>query len=483
MKNTTRREFLKKTALGTVGAATVPYLFTTVQPVRAQAPSDRLRMGLIGCGGRGTDDAWGFNSLLDIVAACDVDSAFLEAAQASGLGKKGADGKTIPPDGYKDYRKVLVRKDIDCVLIGTPDHWHTKIAIEAMQADKHVFVEKPMTLTIEENHLMREACKKYKKIVQIGSQRRCQRDVFMVAILMCWKGMLGDMKRIVCDIGPGRSCGPIPKAEIPETLDFEMWLGQAPLTDYLASSEMVGTGKTARPCFGRTHAEFRGWYEYNGGKFTDWGAHFVDSAMLALNEVGPGQGPTLIKPLSVEHIVPYKDGYSTVTDRYNTTYKFQVECHFSSGVVIDVCSQSPDGTGILFEGTQGKIHANLERIKGKPYELIGGALQENGYAKPYPELPELQKNLPLEDFAKFYKGKKIESHMQNFVTCIREGGEPVSDVDSTAQVMNVCHLLGIAARLNQDIVWNPETEKTGDTESMKFLAREQRKGYENPPLS
>ena len=483
MKNTTRRDFLKKSVLGTVGVTTVPYLFTSNQPVLAQAPSDRLRMGLIGCGGRGTGDAWGFNGLLDIVAACDVDSAFLEAAQDSGLGKKGTDGKAIQPDGYKDYRKLLDRNDIDCVLIGTPDHWHTKIAIEAMQSGKHVFVEKPMTLTIEENQLMREACKKYKKIVQIGSQRRCQRDVFMVAILMCWKGMLGEMKRIVCDLGPGRVCGPIPKAEIPETLDYEMWLGQAPVADYLASKEMTGSGKTAYPRFGRCHAEFRGWYEYNGGKFTDFGAHFIDSAMLALNEVGPGQGPTLIKPLMVEHNVPFKDGYPTLSDRYNTACQFQVECHFPSGVVIDVCSQSPDGVGILFEGTKGKIHANLERIKGKPYELIGGALLENGYSKPYPDVPELQKNLPLEDFAKFYKGKPIEEHMKNFVTCMREGGEPVSDVDSTVQVMNVCHLLGIAARLNQDIVWDPKMEKTGDAESMKFLAREQRKGYENPTLS
>lgn len=484
MNHTTRREFLKLSTAGTIGAGMIPYLMTSAQPVRAAAPSDRLRMGVIGCGGRGQGDAWGFNGLLDIVAVCDVDSAFLEAAHGGGLGKKGPDGKAIKPDAYKDYRNVLDRKDVDCVLIGTPDHWHTKIAIEAMQSGKHVFVEKPMTLTIEENKLMREACKKYKKIVQVGSQRRCQRDVFMIAILMCRKGMLGEMKRIVCDIGPGRVCDhPIPKAEVPATLDYDMWLGQAPFAEYRASQEMVGSGKMARPRLGRTHAEFRGWYEYNGGKFTDWGAHFVDSAMLALNEVGSGQGPTLFKLLSAEHHVPYKDGLPLESDKYNTTYKFQIECHFPSGIVMDVCSQSPDGIGILFEGTRGRIHANLERIKGKPYEEIGGTLLSNGHAKPYPEVPELQKHLPLEDFATFYKGKKIEGHMQNFVTCMKEGGEPVSDIDSTVQVMNVCHLLGIAARLGRDVAWDSKKETTGDAESQKFLAYEQRKGYENPKIS
>ncbi|MCL2743757.1 MAG: Gfo/Idh/MocA family oxidoreductase [Planctomycetaceae bacterium] len=477
-----RREFIKQSVLGTA-AVSVPYFFTGVQSVQAQAPSDRLRMGLIGCGGRGRYDASISNGLTDIVAVSDVDSNFLEAAQQSGLGKKGADGKAIPPEAYKDYRKLLDRKDIDCIIVGTPDHWHTKITIEAIQAGKHVFVEKPLTLTIEENQLIREACKKYKKIVQVGSQRRCDRDTFMVAIMMCWKGMLGDIKRIVCDLGPGRTSGSIPKTEVPEALDYDMWLGQAPVADYLASKEMVGTGKTARPQYGRSHGEFRGWYEYNGGKFTDFGAHFIDSVMLALNEAGPGQGPTLIKPLMAEHNVPFKDGYPTIADRYNTACKFQIECHFPSGVVMDVCSQSPDGVGILFEGTKGKIHVNLERIKGKPYEIIGGAARENGHAKPYPELPELQKNLTLDDYARFYKGKKIESHMQNFITCMREGGEPVSDVDSTVQVMHVCHLLGIAARLNKEITWNPKTEKTGDAESMKFLAREQRKGYENPTLT
>ena len=119
----------------------------------------------------------------------------------------------------------------------------------------------------------------------------------------------------------------------------------------------------------------------------------------------------------------------------------------------------------------------------KPFLSPIAAILIDQMQGPYPELPELQKNLPLEDYAKFYKGKKIEGHMQNFVTCIREGGEPVSDVDSTVQVMNVCHLLGISARLNREIVWDPKTEKTGDAESMKFLAREQRKGYENPTLS
>ncbi|MDR0870597.1 MAG: Gfo/Idh/MocA family oxidoreductase [Planctomycetaceae bacterium] len=476
-----RRDFLKQTA----ALAAVPYFLSSSQPLRAEAPSDKVRLALIGSGGRGCGNVWGFNGITDIVAAADVDSSHLNYAQQAGFGKKGPDGKKLPLDLYKHYREILDRKDIDAVYIATPDHWHTAISIEALQAGKHVFCEKPLTLTIAENQLIREAYKKYDRVFQVGSQRRCQRDVFMIAIIMCRKGMLGEMKRIVCDIGNHYVCPPLPKAEVPAELDYDFWLGQAPLADYVASPETVDyfPGGIKRPRHCRTHSTFRGWYEYNGGKLTDWGAHFIDSAMLALNETGAGQGPTLIKYISSEHRVPFKDGYPTEFDRYNTAVKFKLECLFPSGVVIEVCSDSNDGTGVLFEGTKGRIHANLERIKGKPYEDIGGQLLSNGYAKPYPDNPELQKHILPEDFAQFYKGKKTEGHKENFVTCIKEGGEPVSDVNSTVQIMNVCHLLGIADRLGRDVVWDPKTETTGDAQSQSFLAREQRKGYELPKLS
>ncbi len=462
MRKTTRRDFLKQSALGAAAVGLTPYLLSSAQPVRAQTVGDRLRMGCIGVGSMGRGDAHGFNGLLDIVAVCDVDASHLAAAQNAGFGKKGDNGKM---DEYKDYRHILDRQDIDVVSIVTPDHWHTKIAIEALQAGKHVFCQKPLTLTIEENQLIRKACKKYDRVFQVGTQQRSQRDQFALATLMIRKGLLGDIKKIVCDIGGSPVCGPIPKADVPTELDFDLWLGQAHKVDYIATKELAWEGKNSLPRNSRTHYEFRWWYEYSGGKFTDWGAHHVDCALWALDRLGPDQGPVLFKPLIAEHPVPYKDGYPTETDRYNTSHKFDIECRFADELVMNVTSHSKDGNGILFEGAKGRIHVSRGRIAGKPFEEIKNKIREI---------------FPDERFSELYNGKPFEGHKENFVRCIREGGLPVSDVFTHVQAMNVCHLAAITARLNRDVAWDPKTEKTGDEQSQGLIAREQRKGYEIP---
>jgi predicted dehydrogenase len=479
MTKTSRRNFLKQSALSAVGVSVTPYLFSSVQPVAAQAPSDRLRMGCIGVGSMGKGDAAGFNGLVDIVAVCDVDAKHLEEAQNHpNIGKKNADGQKVNPDGYKDYRKILERNDIDVVSVVTVDHWHVKIAIEALQAGKNVFCQKPLTLTVEENQLIRAACKKYNKVFQVGTQQRSEKERFMTAILMVQKGLLGNIQKIVCDIGTSPTCGSIPKTEVPKELDYELWSGQVPVYEYVATAERAGQNNWSKNS--RTHYEYRWWYEYSGGKFTDWGAHHIDIALWAIDQLGEGQGPISFNPLLAEHPVPFKDGYPTETDRYNTSHKFDIECKFADGIVMNIVSNSPDGNGIVFEGTKGKIHVSRGRIKGKPFEDIGGKLTEKGGSVSYKDMPELQSVLPEEDYVKLYKGKPLEGHKQNFIRCIKEGGLPVSDVFSHVQAMNTCHLCAIAARLGREVKWDPKTEKTGDAQSQSFLAREQRKGYEIP---
>jgi len=466
MSKTTRRDFLKQSAAVATVVGTVPYFLSSQQPALAQQASDRLRLGCIGLATMGTGDAQALNGLVDIVALCDVDSNHLARAQNNErIGRKDANGNKIPPDAYKDYRKIIERDDIDIVSVVTPDHWHTKICIEALQAGKHVFCQKPLTLTLEENQLIREACKKYNKIFQVGTQQRAQRDQFALATLMVRKGLLGKIEKVTCNIGDSPTCGPIPKAEEPAALDYEMWLGQAPLVDYVATTETAGWGW---PRNSRTHYEFRWWYEYSGGKFTDWGAHHIDCAMWALDILADGQGPTKINPLVAEHPVPYKDGWATEDNRYNVSHKFDIECTFENGPVMHVVSNSRDGNGILFEGTEGRIHVSRGRIAGKPFEDI-----KDNWREIFPD----------EEFNKLYNGKRFEGHKQNFIRCIREGGLPVSDVFTHVQAMNVCHLCVIAARLGREVSWNPKTEKCGDAQSQSFVAREQRKGYEIPRAS
>ena len=451
---TSRRQFLKRSSAAVAGAALTPYLFSSAQPALAQAPSDRLRVGCVGVGSMGRGDASDFSNLADVVAVRDVDSEYGIAAALNNprIGKIRDGKKEGVPDSCKDYRKILDRDDIDIVSVVTTDPWHVKIAIEALQAGKHVFCQKPLTLTIEEGQLIRNAIKKFPKLVfQVGSQQRAQKNQFATACLMVRKGMLGEIKKMTVDIGPADVGGPFKKTTPPDCLDFNMWLGQCPVVEYIPE---------------RVRYQFRWWYEYGGGKFTDWGAHHIDFAHWALAEIAEGQGPISFNPIVAEHPVPYKDGYATVDDRYNTSHKFEILCKFASGTEMLVCSHSNDGNGILIEGTKGRMHVNRERIKGKPID------------------DKLNEKLTDDDFKELYNGKKFEGwHKKNFLQCIQEGGLPVSDVISHVQAMNSCHLCAISARLGREIKWNPKTEKIqGDDQASTFLVRERRVGFEIPKL-
>ena len=275
---------------------------------------------------------------------------------------------------------------------------------------------------------------------------------------MVQKGLLGDVHTVTCSIGGGDVTNrDFTKESPPEQLNWDMWLGQAPLVDYIKQ---------------RCHYQFRWWYEYSGGKFTDWGAHHIDIATWALGEQREGSGPVEIDGTDANHPVPYEHGYPTVDTRYNTADDYVVKCKFASGVLLNVTSGSnkqaaPDSpraleNGILFEGDKGRIFVNRGKIVGKPIE-------ENWDKDVYNE----------EDVESLFKGKPHEGHKSNFFRCIREGGLPVSDVYSHVQAMATCHLSAIAARLKRSIKWDPKAEKIlGDEEAASMFAREQRKGYE-----
>ncbi|MEZ6115432.1 MAG: Gfo/Idh/MocA family oxidoreductase [Pirellulaceae bacterium] len=215
----TRRTFVKAAA----AAGTVPYFLSGQTAFTNQAATDRPQIGCIGVGSMGTGDAQGHAQFGDVVAVCDVDSKHAERAKNSDRIGKGK------ADAYKDYRKVLDRNDIDVVSIVTPDHWHVKIAIEALEAGKHVFCQKPLTLTLEENQLIRNACKKHAdKIFFVGTQQRSDRGRFLRAVNMVQKGLLGEIQKITVGIDGGDVGGPFAKSDPPAELDWDMWLGQRP---------------------------------------------------------------------------------------------------------------------------------------------------------------------------------------------------------------------------------------------------------------
>jgi len=327
-----------------------------------------------------------------------------------------------------------------------------------LQAGKHVFCEKPFTLTIEEGQLAKKAAAKFPNLVfMIGTQQRTQREQFALAALMVRKGVLGKIIRMTANITGNPTGGPFTKKAPPETLDWDVWQGQCKSVDYIEE---------------RVHGNFRWWYEYSGGKFTDWGAHHIDFCLWALGEDAPGRGPTIFTPAKNEQAVTFKDGYPMVDDCYNVPKTFEVSCKFLSGVEMIVTDNSPDGNGILVEGEKGKFHVSRGRIAGKPMEekWYEGIVSDKDFdtltnGKPFPV---------------DYDNNDV-NHKSNFIRCIREGGKPVSDAVSHVQMMYSCHLCSIASRLNREIRWNPATETIiGDEQASAFLRFQRRKGFDIP---
>jgi predicted dehydrogenase len=435
-----RRDFLK-TSAAVAAAATFPSWFATGTSRAAafKSPNERPLIAFIGNGGRWKE----LNPLAlhfaDCPAVCDVDTEHSNEARLNV--RELQEEREV--DMYGDYRKALDRKDIDAVIIATPDHWHSKIAIEAMKAGKDVYCEKPLTLTIDEGKQIIKVLDQTKRVFQVGTQQRSEMaGRFLKAIGIIREGRIGQLKRVVCSIGPSPKGGQFEKAPVPPSLNWEMWQGQTPRVDYIPE---------------RCHYSFRWWYEYSGGKMTDWGAHHVDIAQWAIGM--DHSGPTTVEPVRRVLPVPFKNGYPTVDNQYNTATEFTVRCLFPNGVELVI--EDAHGNGILFEGTEGRIQVNRGSLKGK-------AAQE---LKTRPVSPDL--------ISRLYKGKKPGDHMGNFFECIRTREQPISDVYTHHRAITTCHLANIALRLGRSLTWDPQAEQVvGDKEAQSFQSREQRKGYE-----
>ncbi|MCA9260173.1 MAG: Gfo/Idh/MocA family oxidoreductase [Planctomycetales bacterium] len=453
-----RRDFFQLTG-GLAASFLAPHWLSGVTMAAAAGDSanDRIRWGAIGTGDRwgsmrNNEEVAGVGGAAmrygDFLAVCDVDRYRCERAAFLTGGRA---------DRFEDYQKVLERSDIDAVTIVTTDHWHVKIAVEAMRAGKDVYCEKPLTLTIDEGKLICKTARETKRVFQVGTQQRSEFGRrFIDAVALCRAGRLGEIKKVTCAIGSGPSSDALPKVDPPNSLNWDKWLGPAPWADFRFKGNFPIQGQS------RCHYEFRWWYEYSGGKLTDWGAHHIDIAQWALGL--DDTGPVSIEPISVDFPVPMEKGYPTRDDAYNTPVKFNVLCRFANGVELTIRDEARDlgfGNGIMFEGTKGRILVNREKLTGAPVE----ALKD----EPLPE--ELMREL--------YKGKTPGNHMGNFVECLRDRTDPISDVYSHHRTMTTCHLANIALRLGRTIQWDPANEDiVGDDEARTFLSRAPRKGYE-----
>lgn len=449
-KRTNRRNFVR--GLSTAGVAAI-MLPSASRAFGYQSANDRPVFATIGLRNQGWTITSKSFKFADFAALADVDANVLGSNV-----EKVEKAQNKKPDAYKDYRQVLDRKDIDAVMIATPDHWHTKIAIEAMLAGKDVYCEKPLTLTIDEGKLIEKYVKQTGRVFQVGTMQRTELEQrFLQAIAMVRDGRIGTVKKVTCGIDSMEASPVIPEVTVPEGLDWDMWLGPAAKVPYRALPQLREGYGGGVPLFSNCHYSFRNWHEYSGGKLTDWGAHHVDIACWALGATETG--PSKVTPVEYKLPVAYKDGNPTVADQYNAATNFKISVDMPGGVEMIITSEGDNG--ILFEGTDGRFFVNRGKIVGKPVEDLK------------------ERPLPEGAIEAVYGGKVSENHTANFIEAMHARKQPISDVWSHNRMLEICHLSNIAMRLGRAVKWDPaKREIVGDDQANSFLARENRKGFE-----
>lgn len=435
-QKTSRRGFLGSSLVGgglvgsglLAGAGTFPSADAQDKP---RAKVERLGVGSIGLRYQGSVVAHKAQMYGDIVAVCDVDKNVRDTAKA-------AFGST--PRDFEDYRDLLKRPEVDIVTIGTPDHWHTKMVIDACRAGKDVYCEKPLTLTIDEGKLLTKVVKETGRVVQVGSWQRSD-SRFRLAIEMVRQGRIGKLQTVDVVLGKNKLGGPFTRRPVPGNLNWDMWQGQTPDVPYLEE---------------RSHYTFRWWYEYSGGQMTDWGAHHLDIAQWGINSL----------PVEIDGQAKYPN----VQDGFNVALDYGVTYRYANGVTMTVKDEGRNG--IMFTGDAGRIFVNRGTVEGKPVEeLAGNPLPRdkfNIYDFDNADRPERAGKLDA-----------IVNHMGNFFDCVESRRTPISDIESQHRSVSTCHLGNISMRVGRKLQWDPAAEEfVGDAEANQFLRREQRAGYE-----
>ena len=429
--SSTRRTFLHSAiAAGTIA----PWVHSYSQAASQEQPRskvERIGVGAIGMRYQGSVIAHKAQLYGDIVAVCDVDNHVRDQSKA-------AFGST--PYACEDYRDLIRRKDVDVITIGTPDHWHTKMVIDACRAGKDVYCEKPLTLTIDEGKILRDVVQETGRVVQVGSWQRSDHR-FRQAVEMVRQGRLGKLKRVDVVLGKNKTGGPFSRRPVPGNLNWDLWQGQTPDVPYLEE---------------RCHYTFRWWYEYSGGQMTDWGAHHLDIAQWGINSL----------PVEISASAKFPD----VTNGYNVALDFNASYKYQNGVTMTVSDTGRNG--IMFTGDKGRIFVNRGALQGKPVEDLAKR----------PLKRETWRVYGFDNLSRPERAGKLDAiinHMGNFFDCVQSRKTPVSDIESQHRSVSTCHLGNIAMRVGRTLKWDPKAERfAADAAANQWLKREQRSGFE-----
>ena len=450
-----RRKFLQTSALAAAGLAVPSALTSCVSTtrghVRRPAPSGRVNLGLIGFGtvAYGTVPNFLGDERVQVIAVADP------VADLPNYGYKGEKhgghlvGKKFVEDyyaqwkpgggfkgcrAYEDFREMLATEDLDAVYIATPDHWHCAVALHAMRAGKHVYGQKPLSLTIEEGHRMADTAQKTGVTWQTGSQQRSSIH-FRTACEYIRNGRIGRIQKVSIGFNGGHTDwsglaarkNPEP---VPPGLNFDLWLGPAPKRDYIPALQQVN---------------WRHNYDFSGGYITDWGAHHLDILQWAVEADNSG-------PVGVENVVAT---LPPANDVYNTATEFSFDVVYANGVRANVSDKHRNG--LLFEGEDGRsIFVARGILEMKPEELSQQKIRPD-------EIHLYESNL----------------HERNFVDCIYSAKPTIASAEVGHRSITIAHLANIAIRLGRSSLrWDPVAEKVPDDPAANaMLARPMRRRY------
>ena len=438
MSKLTRRQFIITSGSAMAGAAVAPLAGFS----KSTAPSDTVSVGLIGCRSMGFGDLQNALKVDGVVChgLCDVDSTVLE--QRAAEVEKMTGGKPVL---YKDYRKMLESDELDAVIIGTPDHWHCLITVHALQAGKHVYVEKPMANSVAEADVMKEAANRYGKIVQVGQQQRSGKH-WQKVVNIVQSGGIGKIRHINLwgNFGYGEGPPRVEDSSVPEGVDYDMWLG--PATKHPFNKN-------------RFHGSWRFFWDHGGGVQTDWGAHLVDVALWAMNIDGP--------PLSVQSaggIFSGKDNAIEVADTQTTIYAFEdfnMTWQHNGGIETGPFNRN---YGVAFVGNMGTLVVN----RGG-WEII-------------PEKSE--DDSPVIEPVPFQQGDESyhDIHAANFIDCIRNGGKPNCPIEAGHLAAWYTHMGNVSYRANKRLEWDDNGKLIDEGNVSDFIKPDYRKPWAFPEV-
>lgn len=444
--DTNRRDFLKKSAVATTGVAILPNILTA-----GCSTNEKITVGLIGCYGMGMQDLKAFLQIKNVecAALCDIDERVLNmrAAEVEKIqGKK--------PKLYSDFRKLLEQKDIDTVIVGTPDHWHCLPVVYACQEGKDVYTEKPLANSIEECNVMEKAVKRYRNVVQVGQWQRSDPH-WLDAVKYIHAGEIGRVRSVHAwsYVGWADTIPVVPDSPVPDGVDYDMWLGPAPKRPFNKN---------------RFHFNFRWFWDYAGGLMTDWGVHLLDYALFGMDQYVP------------KSVCANGGKYAFPNDAMETPDTMMAMFDFGDfglmwdhSIGITGARFNKRGHGVAFTGEYGTLIVDRngwevvpERSFTSEYEL--GDSKREGY-----------KGMPHQKST----GKGLFLHAQNFIDCVKTREKPNCDIEIGAHIARVSQLGNISYRLGRKLEWDGEKQEfVNDREANTYVKANYRAPWTLPQI-